>query len=135
MKGLIIALGFAILPVVAADYATLPAQASSPTASTGTQALDTHEQWLLKRLDEARGIKVGSTSSELGKYFTFDGGPNGSKDGHFRCDLISCPLIKIDVVLVDRNGEKLNLTIFDQIPKDARVSSVSKPYLETPLSD
>jgi hypothetical protein len=122
MRALIIAFVFTALTVAAANVGVAASQPSS------------HEQWLQERLNEARSIQVGSTFGELAKRFHFDGGPNGN-DGHFRCDLVSCPFIKIDVVLVDSGGKKISLSIFDKIPPDARVSSISKPYLESPLTD
>ena len=122
MRALIIAFVFTALTVAADDVGVVASQASS------------HEQWLQERLNEARSIKVGSTFGELAKHFNFDGGPNGNS-GRYRCDLVSCPFIKIDVVLVDSSGQKISLSIFDKIPPDTRVSSISKPYLEEPLSD
>jgi hypothetical protein len=108
----------------------------TPTSQSEMPSIQTslHEQWLQERLNEARSIKVGSTFSALAKHFAFDGGPNGN-DGYFRCDLISCPSIKIDVVLVDSSGKKIKLSIFDKMPADVRVSSVSKPYRQEPISD
>jgi hypothetical protein len=122
MRALIIAFVFTALTVAAGDVGVVASQPSS------------HEQWLQERLKEARSIQVGSTISEVAKHFTFDGGPNGN-DGYFRCDLISCPSIKIDVVLVDSSGKKIKLSIFDKMPADVRVSSVSKPYRQEPISD
>ena len=122
MRALIIAFVFTALTVAAGDVGVVASQSSS------------HEQWLQERLKEARSIQVGSTFGELAKHFRFDGGPNGN-DGHFRCDLVSCPFIKIDVVLVDSSGQKIRFSIFDKIPTDVRVDSISKPYLETPLTD
>jgi hypothetical protein len=122
MRALIIAFVFAALTVSAGDVGVVASKPSS------------HEQWLQERLNEARSIKIGSTSTELAKHFTFDGGPNGNS-GRYRCDLVSCPSIKIDVVLVDSSGQKISLSIFDKIPPDSQVSSISKPYLEEPLSD
>jgi hypothetical protein len=122
MRALFIALFFTALTVAAGDVGVVASQPSS------------HEQWLQERLKEARSIQVGSTFGELAKCFRFDAGPNGI-DGHFRCDLVSCPFIKIDVVLVDSSGKKISLSIFDKIPPETRVSSISKPYLEEPITD
>jgi hypothetical protein len=92
------------------------------------------QAWLIERLKAAQTIKIGSTYAELSKHFNFDGGPNGG-NGNFRCVMISCNCIKIDVELTDNDGNKVKSSIFDIIPADARVTKISKPYLEEPLSD
>jgi hypothetical protein len=120
MRALFVACVFTALTVVAGDVGGGSSQPLS------------HEQWLQERLKEARSIHVGSTFSELAKCFRFDGGMD-KWHGHFRCDLISCPSIKIDIVLVNSSGKKLS--IFDKIPPNAQVSDVSKPYLEEPITD
>jgi hypothetical protein len=122
MRALFVAFIFTALTVAAGDVGVVASQPAS------------HEQWLQERLNEARSIKVGSPFGELAKHFSFDGGPNGNS-GRYRCDLVSCPFIKIDVVLVDSSGQKISLLIFDKMTADSRVSSISKPYLEEPLSD
>jgi hypothetical protein len=122
MRALFIAFVFTALTVAAGGVGVV---ASQPAP---------HEQWLQERLNEARSIKVGSTFGELAKRFRFDGGPNGNS-GSYRCDLVSCPSIKLDVMLVDSSGKKISLSIFDKIPPETQVSSISKPYLEEPITD
>jgi hypothetical protein len=90
------------------------------------------DAWLMERFKVAKTIKVGSTYAELLKYFRGDGGPNGN-GGRFRFDMISCPSIKIDVQLADKDGNRVKGSIFDIIPADATVTKISKPYLEEPI--
>jgi hypothetical protein len=90
--------------------------------------------WLMDRFQVAKAIKIGSTYAELSKHFYFDGGPNGGS-GNFRCVMISCSCIKIDVELADKDGNKIKGSIYDNIPADACVTKISKPYLEEPLGD
>ena len=93
--------------------------------------------WLMERLEVAQTIKVGSTFAELSKHFYLDGGPNGGRGDNctFRCVMISCPHIKIDVQLADKDGKRVAGSIFDIIAADATVTKISKPYLEAPLGD
>ena len=91
-----------------------------------------HEKWVFERLKEAQSIKVGTTYAELSKYFRADGGTTSGNQHRF--DMIFCPCIKVDVEFADKDGKKVGTSIFS-IPDDARVSSISKPYLEQPFAD
>jgi hypothetical protein len=79
-------------------------------------------------LMEAQAIKPGMTRADLSTYFMHDGGIYGGPKSA-RYDSKRCDMIKIDV--------KFNLTNSDQrdeLPTDT-VVSVSRPYLEYPISD
>ena len=91
-----------------------------------------HEKWVFERLKEAQSIKVGTTYAELSKYFRADGGITSLNQHRF--DLILCPCIKVDVEFADKDGKKVGASSFS-MPDDARVSTISKPYLEEQFLD
>ncbi len=88
-----------------------------------------HEKWVFERLKEAQSIKVGNTYADVCKYFRGDGGL--SLVTQHRFVMIVCSCIKVDVEFTDKNGKKIGFPI----PTGARVSSVSRPYLEQPFAD
>jgi len=133
MRTLCIAFILAAVTAMAGDIA-LPTDKGfrvlSGNEATQQQA---HEKWVFERLKEAQSIKVGTTYAELSKYFTSDGGIT-LLTGPQRFDMILCSCIKIDVEFADKDGKKVDAPVFP-IPDDARVSSISKPYLEEPFFD
>lgn len=88
-----------------------------------------HEKWVFERLKEAQSIKVGNTYADVCKYFRGDGGLSLVTQHRFVMILCSC--IKVDVEFSGKDGKKIGFPI----PTDARVSSISKPYLEQPFAD
>ena len=88
-----------------------------------------HEKWVFERLKEAQSIKVGNTYADVRKHFRGDGGLSPVTQHRFVMILCSC--IKIDVEFTDKDGRKIGFPI----PADARVSRISKLYLEQPFSD
>jgi len=88
-----------------------------------------HEKWVFERLKEAQSIKVGHTYADVCKYFRGDGGL--SRVTQHRFVMIVCSCIKVDVEFTDKDGKEIGLPI----PADARVSRISKPYLEQPFAD
>jgi hypothetical protein len=94
---------------------------------------ESHQKWIIERLKEAQSIKVGTTYAELSKYFRADGGITFFP-GPQRFDMILCPCIKVDVEFADKDGKKVGASSFS-MPDDARVSTISKPYLEEQFLD
>ena len=132
MKALCIAFILAAFTAGAGDVALVTDKGLRVLSGDEATQQQAHEKWVFERLQEAQGIKVGSTYAELSKYFRADGGITSGNQHRF--DMILCPCIKIDVEFANKDGKKVSASIFS-IPDDARVSSISKPYLEQPFAD
>ena len=132
MKALCIAFILAAFTAGAGDVALVTDKGLRVLSGDEATQQQAHEKWVFERLQEAQSIKVGTTYAELSKYFRADGGITSGNQHRF--DMILCPCIKIDVEFANKDGKKVGASIFS-IPDDARVSSISKPYLEQPFDD
>jgi hypothetical protein len=133
MRTLCIAFILAAVTSVAGDIALVTDKGLRVLSGEEATQQQAHEKWVFERLKEAQSIKVGTTYAELSKYFRADGGIT-LLTGPQRFDMILCSCIKIDVEFADKDGKKVDALVFP-IPDDARVSSISKPYLEEPFFD
>ncbi len=87
------------------------------------------EEYLRERLREVESVQPGVEYNLLLKHFTADGGLSSPPPHRFVN--ILCPYIKIDVTF---QGER-ELEPFAEIPADAAVAEVSRPYFEPPSMD
>ena len=94
---------------------------------------ESHTQWMEARMAEAARIKPGMTRAQVLKVMTMDGGLQSyGIAAPQRYLLLSCPLIKLDITFDASNASSVEQRLLDP---EARVKSVSKPYLEYPVMD
>lgn len=84
---------------------------------------ETHEAWLLKRMDEVRTIRPGMTRVDLLKIFQEDGGFNGVPANRYI--LKSCPYIKVEVEFDIPNGRYKR----DIPDSQLKITKISTAYL------
>jgi hypothetical protein len=100
------------------------AAGDTPTSAPAQE----HGQWIRDVLAQISAIKHGTTRREFEKTFVMDGGLNGVKDQRYCYREALC--IKVNATFETPSGSK------DQFADpDARLTELSKPYLETPYAD
>jgi hypothetical protein len=88
-------------------------------------------KWVEKCLSDFESIKPGMTRGEIEKKFMWDGGLQGASP--FRFTHPECRYFKIDVEFDLKRDEKdQNRTLWSP---DDKVTKVSKPYIESPVTD
>lgn len=130
MKSLTAALMLTVMAAFAGDL--ILSTSDGHRVLKGDEAGETlrHWEWIRDRLKEAETIKKGSSYPDLKRHFVLDGGLQAP--GQFRYGMILCPSFKVDVEFVAADGGKV--AVLD-IPDDARVSRISKLYVQHPFYD
>jgi len=137
MRSLVTAVFAGLLCAQVVAPAEVPARQLVIPTSTGFVKLTSQEtesyikvqDYIRERLQEVDAVKPGLPYSSLSKHFTTDGGLSSPPPHRFVN--ILCPYIKIEVTF-QGEGE---LRPFSEIPADAEVLEVSKPYFEEPYLD
>lgn len=90
-----------------------------------------HAKWVARCLKDFQSIKVGMTRGEIEARLSKDGGLQGVSPVRFTHP--ACEYFKIDVGFeFKRDAADQNRAIES---KDDKVTSISKPYIETPFAD
>jgi len=137
MKSMLVAVFTGLLSAQAGIPAEVPAKQLVIPTSRGFVKLSAEQtesylqvqNYIHERLQEVDAVKPGLAYSALLKHFTADGGLSSPPPHRFVN--ILCPYIKIDVTF---QGEQ-ELRPYSEIPLDAEVAEVSKPYFEQPALD
>lgn len=90
---------------------------------------DNHNEWLARSLTQIQSVKVGMSRRDLLDVFMTEGGLSSWNARKYAFK--GSPYIKVDVVFQRRTsaggGQRENL--------DDKIISISKPYIEFPISD
>ncbi len=89
----------------------------------------THTEWLLDRIKEAKSVTTGMSRADLLKVFEEDGGLNTIPVRRYV--LRSCPYIKVDVEF----NVKPRLYTRDRPDQNLKIKNISEPYLGYMITD
>jgi hypothetical protein len=89
----------------------------------------THREWLLDRIKEAKSVTAGMSRADLLKVFEEDGGLNTIPARRYV--LRSCPYIKVDV---EFNVKPRSYTR-DMPDQNLKIQNISEPYLGYMITD
>jgi hypothetical protein len=134
---------FPILVGVACFLIQPAASAQKPNSTVNEDAK--HFHWLVDRMVEAGSVKVGMTRADLLKVIIADGGFHSTPQEYYV--LRRCSLIKVKVTFeLPKGVTRQNLDQLEQhdaadtaqdlpLNSQIKITSVSKPYLESMYAD
>ncbi len=93
-----------------------------------TRAVQSHTEWLAGIVKQTGALKPGISRQDFENTFHRDGGISGLEAQRY-CHR-DCPYIKVDVAFTVAKDSQTPFT-----DPDAKLTKISKPYLETPYRD